>query len=216
MTSGRALIAAVALVILPATAMAQLSTSGQTEEPPGVRAAAVQSLQTYRRLALSSKFGAPGAAAQAELGSPIYDYMIGLDALAKWKGDDFSSLLHPTGRVIYPITSNGEPQSSVTLSKKDEGWHAVEFGSFNEAKARSEAQEAIAGSGPGGQPAKFQVRVSALNVSFLASQLAGKTMLTAMGSQPRLGIEAGKTEPAMQVMLRLQHFAREINPDVPN
>jgi hypothetical protein len=208
------------IVALGVPALAEMPTGGQLMVPEGAQQAAVKSLQIFKQLAApangrSLALEAPGAQ-HATLGAPIKDYIIGLASLQNWDGQNPATLLHATGRLIYPIVTNGMTQSSMTLAKTKGEWTAVTFGSPSEAKSRSLVQKTLNASAPGGNVGAIQVRVPALNAVFIAQKVEGKLELTPIVSQPSLGIEAGKTEQATLLLLRLQPAARQLNLNTPN
>jgi hypothetical protein len=195
----------------------------QAEVPAGARQAAVASLQTFRELAApqenAEKMGldTPEQASQTALGNPIQDYLIGLSDLKGWDGRDPAALLRPTGQLIFPITTEGATRTSVTVAQVKGTWKAAAFGSPNEAQARSRVRESLGSGAPGAAAgATIQVRVPALQAVFVAQQVGGELQFTPIFSLPGLGLEAGRTEPAREVLLRLQPAARELNPNVPN
>jgi hypothetical protein len=193
----------------------------QAEVPADARKAAVESLQTFRELAApenAEKLGLdkPEQAAQAALGNPIQDYLIGLSDLKAWDGRDPGALLRATGQLIFPITTEGATRTSVTVAQIKGTWKAAAFGSPNEARARSEIREKLGGGAPVTAPGTVQVRIPALNAVFVAQQAGGELQFTPIFSVPNLGLEAGKTESAREVLQRLLPAARELNPNVPN
>ena len=205
------------------SAIGQTSNGEQSKIPSDANEAAVESLNTYEALFPQRNvetLNEQGPQAKATLGEPMRDYIIGLNSLKSWDGNDPSILLISTDRIVYPIADNSVVQSDVTISKKNGRWEAVAFGSTTEAQSRSRIRDEIktkVPSGPGGQEATFiQVRIPALNVSFLAQQESGQLIFAPIQSVPNLGIEAGKREPATQVLHRLQPAAKQIDSNVPN
>jgi hypothetical protein len=197
--------------------------------PKDARAAALNSLQTFRQLASAPNkpdiiAGGPGAAADVSLGSPVQDSIIRLSELRQWDGKDPSSLVHLTGRIIFPIVSRAGDrqitQSSMTLAKKDAEWSAIEFGAVAQAQLRDRIQEKItreAPGAPGGNlPAIFQVRVPTLNLTFLASQEDDRLYLTSMDDIPSIKVTDGQKIPAVEMLSELQSATRELTPGAPN
>jgi hypothetical protein len=197
----------------------------QLDAPPDVaNKAANQSLETFRELvtpenAKAYGFDAPGAVASANIGSPVHEAVIGLDSLKKWNGENVESLIKPTGRLIYPIVSkDGISRSSVTLRLKDGGWSPVSFGDAREAQIRSDIRSTIDQSAPAGapKPQVLQVRVPALNLNFLAQRKDNIVLFTSLQSIPSIDIKTGTTEPAKDILTRVQSMAIKVNSDVPN
>ncbi len=223
------LFTAVVLTALAAPASAEEITLSDLTVPKEAQEAAIQSLQIFRQLATAPNqpdiiAGGPGAAAEVSLGVPIQDSVIRLSEFRKWDGKDPSTLVHLTGRLIFPIVSKGGDrqitQSSMTLAKRDGLWKAVEFGSVAEALSRTRIEENIMGTAPkapgANPPLVFQVRFRELNISFLASQVDDALLFTSMETVPSLELELGKTGPARDVLLRLQPIADKLEPGAPN
>jgi hypothetical protein len=209
------------------TMVVRLATvSAQPAAPDGAHQAALQALSTFRQLAVPTDnnpnghialgLNVPGEADHAGIGAPVNDYIIGLIALQKWDGRDPQALLRPTGRVIYPITTDGVTRSSVTLAQKNGQWTAVVFGSADEAQARSRIRANLSAQGPGGDEVGMQVRIPDFQITFLAQRNGQDLQFTPISTLPGLGIEAGKTEPARQLLLRLQPEAKLRSAEVPH
>ena len=54
-----------------------------------------------------------------------------------------------------------------------------------------------------------------MNAVFIAHTVNGTVMLTPINSLPEFGLEAGRTEPAKDVLAHLQPLAGKIDPNVP-
>ena len=109
--------------------------------PESASVAAQDSLYTFKELLSQGAyreydFDSASSVDRIVLGQPLNDAMIGLDQLANWDGANPNDLIRPTGRVVFPITSDGQAHSSVTLAAKDGKWVAVAFGGAREAQAR--------------------------------------------------------------------------------
>jgi len=141
------LIALAVVGALTASAVAQVAPGGPSSpDPPEARAAATASLDTFRQLASpnAKEFSNAPGAAPLDVGRPVADYIIGLDKLVGWNGDDDpAKLLQATGRMIYPIETNGVTWSSVIMSKKNGKWQADEFSGSSEAQLRATTQAKI-------------------------------------------------------------------------
>jgi hypothetical protein len=77
--------------------------------------------------------------------------MIALNPLRDLDGTDAMALLRSTGQFVYPITINGETNSSVTIAQVEGEWVAASFGSPTEARARSSVKDSQS-QGPGASP----------------------------------------------------------------
>lgn len=213
------------LVVAPAMASytcAQVLDGSLASVPSEASKAATESLSTFNALnappGAEAKFVAPGAAKGKEmLGAPLRDYIIGLNSLKAWDGKDPSRLLKPTNRFVYPIIMGGEVKSQVTLSERSGSWQPVEFSNSTLSQATSETREKIRNNAPGAAAVpSIQVRIPAMNATFLAQQENGDLTLTAVQSLPEYGIESGQSASARSVLLKLQPFAKEIDSSLPN
>jgi hypothetical protein len=162
-------------------------------------------------------FETPAQLQQAKVGQPMLDFLIRLDELRNYQGQDPAELLHPTGQVVYPVTFEGQTRSSITLVRQANIWRAVSIGESQLAKARSRVQEGVAlqMGMPGGATDTFQVRIPALNAVFVGNGVSGSLMLTLVATVPDLGVETGSTMPAREVLERAQQLARQIDPNAP-
>lgn len=218
-------------IALAGLSFAQAPSPAQLKESKQAHSVALKSLNTLRQLIMSPDelraLGAPkatiralsapaGASQPLEIGHPLKDYIIGLKSLTEWNGKDVSTLLHPTGRLVYPVLTRGIARLSVTLSRQDNEWKAVELGAPFETDARASAQFMIAREAPGAEQNEFQVRVPALNVVFIAFQQKNRLYFSAIYPRPSLGIKSNKPEQATEMMLHLQPIAKGLRPDVPN
>jgi hypothetical protein len=191
--------------------------------PENANAAAQDSLNTFKELVSQGAyreydFDSASSVDRIVLGQPLNDAMIGLDQLANWDGANPYDLIRPTGRVVFPITSDGQAHSSVTLAFKDGKWVAVAFGGVREARARLAIEGRMMRERAVGSPAPLlsQVRIPALNLQFLARLDKGQLFLTPVEENPELGLEAGREERADLLLRRAQQAASHRNPDVPD
>jgi hypothetical protein len=206
------------LTAAPSTAQAPLMVS----IPDQAKEAAEGSLKTFSSIAgapgNATKLGLrePSEASKVSLGIPLVDYMIDLAALKEWDGTEPMKLLRFTGQFVYPIRVGDSTRSSVTIAKVGDQWTAAVFGSPNEAQARTRVRDSLSDKAPGGETSTIQVRVPALHAIFVARQLGGELDFTPIVSNPTLGLKSGETESAQKVLLRIQPFAKELDPQVPN
>jgi hypothetical protein len=198
---------------LTVSASAQAPTAEQLATPPAASDAAEGSLRAYTLLHPS----APGGEkVTATIGNALHDYYIRLDELKAWDGRDAKRLLHPSGELIYSIKVNGITASEVTVANREGQWKVIAFGPDNEAKSRSAYFETFKVKTLGeGDANVFQVTIPALNATFLAGEFRGSLFLSPIKSQPSFGLEAGKSEPATDILIRLQPAAKKVDPDKP-
>ena len=191
--------------------------------PESANVAAQGSLDTFKDLVSQGgyreyDFDSASSVGRIVLGQPLNDAMIGLDQLVNWDGVNPNDLVRPTGRVVFPITADGQAHSSVTLASKDGKWVAVAFGGASEARARFAIEGRMIRERAAGGPAPpvSQVRIPALNLQFLARLDSGQLLLTPIEDNLQLGLEAGREERADLVLRRARQAASQRNPDVPD
>lgn len=212
------------LALVSGQAMAEAPTREElramTEQTQGVAQA---SLGTFARLLTpenAPRMGlrAPNEATQARLGAPLVDHIIGLTDLQAYDGTrDPAALLRRSDQVVYPVLVDGTPRASTIVARQGNEWRAVSFGSPVATGASEAARRAIArDAAPGAAPAEtFQVRVPALNLVFVGRNDGGTLLLTPTVDVPDLGLMAGRTEPAREVLQRLVPLARAQDPSLP-
>jgi len=211
-----------ALLVTTTSGSGQTLPHGESTSLAAADKAAIESLQTFRQLvtaenAPSYGFDSPGSAAVATVGPPLKDSLIRLDSLKKWDGKEVGDLITPTGRIIYPIASHGNPGSSVTLGLREGKWVPVAFGNARESQSRTTIRNQILTNAPGGTaPQLMQVRVPALNLTFLAYTEDSELIFTPLQTVPSMELSAGKPEPAFNVLRRVQKTALKLNSDLPN
>jgi hypothetical protein len=215
----------IAAIVLASWAFGQapppfLETPAGAVDEAGAHDAATKSLQVLRNYNLSKQADAPGGNPETAVGAHFHDYIVGLEDLKKWDGKDATSILHPTGRIIFQINSKSgaQPvQSSVTVAKTGDTWNYVAFGTPKEAQARSDVLGKTTWTTSAANPADMQqVRVPSLHANFIAQRVNGVLQFTAINSLPKLNIEVGQTEPAEKVLLRMQPAAQKLDPNALN
>ena len=180
-------------------------------------AAAEKALKTFAALLNKDNFRSLGfrelgEGQRATLGTPVEEFMIRLDELAKYTaGQEPSQLLHRTERVTVPVLAGQQPQSSLTMTRKGGDWEASGFGASNYSRLLSETRERLAKQEGRSGAEYFEVRVPALNVSFLGAVSGGRLVFTPLLKDARFGFEAGKPLAADQALLKLVPAAKEHN-----
>jgi hypothetical protein len=195
------------------------ATPGPADEAEAHDAAA-KSLQVLRDYNLSKQADAPGGNPETAVGVHFHDYIVGLEDLKKWDGKDATSILHPTGQIVFQINSKSgaqSAQSSVTVAKTGDTWDYVAFGTPKEAQARSDVLGKTMWATSARNPSDMrQVRVPSFHANFIAQRVNGVLQFTAINSLPKLNIEVGQTEPAEKVLLRMQPAAQKLDPNALN
>lgn len=176
--------------------------SQQPEEAATTAIGVLQKLVTqdnYR----SMGFDSLDQVKQAQLGSPMPVFDIGLEQLKGYKtGTDASSLLTQNPKTIYPVTVNGEVKSSVTISHKAEGYQASSFGNADIVKRLSEYRQ------PQGD---FVVRVPAFNMYYVGRKVENRLLLVPIIDDPRLKAKPGEAIPAENLLEQLVPLANAYN-----
>lgn len=171
-------------------------------------ATAEKSLGTLRALASANPaaLGLKSAdeAGDAQLDTPRVVYAIRLDSLRAYTSTTtIESLLVPQ-KILYPVKLQGQVRTSVELEKRGPEWKAVTFG--NGALA-SRLVENV----PAGDPDWFVVTIPALNAVFRAASSGGAMQLTPVFDDNVLGLRAGQTTPAVEVLTALAIAAQNHN-----
>ncbi len=113
------------------------------------RNAASNSLVTLRRSVnpltfRQMGFDSVGEAAAATNGEPLLIYEVPLNRLREYKSDpDYTKLVEPTPRVIYPVLVGGRTKSSHTLRLDGVGWRPASRGEPQLIKALVEARDKV-------------------------------------------------------------------------
>lgn len=146
-------------------------------------------------------FDTPDQVRDARLGAPLADYMIGLEDLQKYAGeDDPGALFRPTGEMHYPVLTGETTRCLITVAGMEGEWKAVSYGApvlsraLAEAVARTDASPETV----------FAVRIPALNLAFVGHRRGEEIMLTAALTAGQFGLEDGMTAPAREVLGKLQ------------
>jgi hypothetical protein len=172
------------------------------------RPSAEKSLGTLRALASAnpSALGLKSSdeASDAHLETPRVVYAIRLDSLRAYTSTtNIENLLVPQ-KILYPVKLQGQVRSSVELEKRGAEWKAVTFGNGSLASRLIDAA-------PAGDPDWFVVTIPALNVVFRGSNSGSQVQLTPVFDDNVLGLRAGQTRPATEVLAALAIAAQNHN-----
>lgn len=185
---------------------------GALEEAGG---AARKALRTFALLVTDQNFEELGFAnrqevASATLGEPIEEFFIRLDSLQKYEPDQRGIVISPTRRVTYPVLAGEEQRSSLTVGRGEGGWEAVSFGGPNYARLLTEARERLGADRPDSSGI-FEIRVPALNVSFVAFEEGERTVVSPVMDDGRFGFERGAVMALDEALAAMVKAAREHN-----
>lgn len=180
--------------------------------PREADAAAGEALRTFARLVDESNFRqmgflSPDEPERATLADSLAERMVRLDHLREYRGGPVEEILTDTGRMTYLVQVDGEVRSSLKVGVVRGAWQAVAFGAPE--YARRLVAAARSASEHGGEIS--EVRVPALNVSFVASRRDGELTLTPIVDDARFGFTAGEPIPAEQALSSMVEAAREHN-----
>ena len=160
-------------------------------------------------------FDEVGQVRTSRLGAPIAQYMVRLDELKQYAaGADPAGLLHSTGRVTYPLIANGAPRSGITLARKGETWTAESFGGASYVRLLDEVRAQSSRAAGRSLADYFEVRVPALNFTFIGYRDNAGLQLLPILAYPALGMDKGMATPASDVFQKLVPLARAHN-DLP-
>lgn len=190
-------------------------TAPERPAPPEAVKAAEQALGTLALLVTKENrqqmgFDSVEEVRAATLGVPLPEFMVRLDELQKFhEGEDPSRLLHSTGRLTFPVLVQGRTRSSVTLGRGEKGWEAVSYGGPNYIRLLAEERGRLMEKEGRSADEYLEVRVPALNLSFLGARKEGRLFLTPLFEDPRFPLKKGATLPAEEVFKAIQPAARE-------
>ncbi len=173
--------------------------------------AAERALETFAKLVDERNyrqmgFESPDEPERATLGRALAEHMVRLDRLREYTGGPIEELLTDTGRVKYLVEVDGEVRSSLTVGNRGENWQAESFGGANYAELVAAAARGMDDSADA-----FELRVPALNVTFLATRRDGGLVLVPIVDDAGYGFTAGEPIPAQEALSALVEAAREHN-----
>ena len=147
----------------------------------------------------------------ATLGVPWDEYMVRLSDLKAFQaGQDPATLLVSTARRTFPILVGGRTRSSLTLGADAE---PVGFGSPAYVRMLDSLRSQVAQREGAAVADYFEVRVSALNTTFLGSRRNGQLFLTPLKTDAQYGFEAGRTISANDALRAMVSAAQAHNGD---
>lgn len=163
--------------------------------------------ETYGRLGLES----PAEINAASLGSAIRVFMVRLDHLQQFTPErSVAELLVDTKQVIYPVTVQGQVRSGVTMRNVEGKWQVASFGRPAFTRALSEIRQRQSETTKSPSESFFEVRIPALNLSFIGQQARGRLLLTSVTTDARFKLEAGQTMDAQQIFSVIAPYARQL------
>jgi hypothetical protein len=181
----------------------------------GLHLSAGNGLVKYHKLVNQSNFRIFGLKSAAEaqssnLGHPVRDYMVRLDALKAYvPGSNPIPLLTDTHMVHYPVVTGGKSNASMTMGFEGGQWQLVSVGDSNRTL---KLHTAISSSSVVHRQLvdnHFNVRIPALNLEFAGVYDAkGMLFLTPIIDSAEFGLRAGISEQATAIFGRLVQAAK--------
>jgi len=109
------------------------------------------------------------------------------------------------------VLAEGQQRSSLTVEQSDGRWAAVGFGSPSYARLLVAARERLGCDDERPSTACFELRVPALNVSFVARQHGEELVLMPVLDDPRFDFDPGEAVSLDRALEALAPLAREHN-----
>ena len=172
------------------------------------QAAAEAGLVTLRSLVQQQNYAGLGfssleQAQHAQLAEPMRIYRVGLDALTAFKeGSNVDSLVVDGRKSIYPVTADQQVVSSVSVTQREDGWRATDFGNAALARALASHRQS---------KDDIVVWVPAMKIYFTARGSGESLVLTPIMDDPRFDFKAGEAMPASRAFAVLQRNASGYN-----
>ena len=160
-------------------------------------------------------FEAPEEARSSKLSEPIPVFMIRLDELQRYGGEEPGRLLTDVQRSVFPIEVAGQVRSTVEMQAVNGQWRMARIGGAQKIRAMDKQRRSTMASRSLRSSDFFEVRIPALNRVFLGHHDAEGLMLTPLVDDDALALKAGISEPANKVLARLVPEARATPTDMP-
>ena len=183
--------------------------------PGAALAQAHVSLQAVQHLATAKTFRDLGflsleEAGRATLGAPLWDYMVRLDRLSRYKpNDDPAELLEDKGTVRYLVLVGEEVRTGVVVRKIGNEWTVESAGRPALTKALAAAATSASKAVGAAPTTQFVVSIPALQLYFVGRVQEGRLVLTSAVNAPQYGVKAGQTVAASELFAQLSEFAKQ-------
>lgn len=172
------------------------------------QAAAEVGLMTLRSLVRQQNYASLGFSSleqvqHAQLDEPMRIYRVGLDVLMGFKeGSNADSLLIDGRKSIYPVIADQKVVSSISVTQREDGWRATDFGNAALARALASYRRS---------KDDIVVWVPAMKIYFTARGSGESLVLTPIMDDPRFDFKAGEAMPASRAFAVLQRSASGYN-----
>jgi hypothetical protein len=217
----KGLIVILFLIAAPGCSQERVLHQGGSREgaPPrftDAQTAAVQSLQTFRKLLTKDNYKDLGfesveEAVEARLGAPLGIFLVRLDPLREYqRGSDPNTLLADSGQVYYPVLVKEQARAAIVIARADGKWKVASLGNAGLAKQLWRVQKE-AGAPLGGASAPEMI-VQVLGFHFIGRRGANNNLtLTPLVDDPAHNLRAGVEQPADEAFAALVPFAKSYN-----
>lgn len=215
----RIVLAALASVILPCALLSQEVSVAQQQ----AASVAQRSLTSYVQSVLNEKnfakfgFKSFDEAQRSRLGEPYPIKIVGLKDLKAYKPEtSLKTLLIDAQSLWFPVMVDDQTRTKLEMIRKPSGWVAGEFGASKSAQIVAEARAALPKLLEAKQvKAPFTVelvKIPALSASFLyVDGPSGEFMVPATINPQRFGLENATVYSAVDVLTRLEAYAKDID-----
>lgn len=209
------------LTALLAVLSVSSSARAQAAQATDARAArATRALQELPELVNKDNHRALGFESVEEvragkLGEALPVFMIRLDALQQYRGEDPGRLLMDTQRAVYPVEVEGQVRTTVELRSVSGRWEVARLGGAQKIRALDkQRRSSMKARGLRGSDF-FEVRIPALNLSFLGHHDADGLRLTPLADDASLKLQAGQSVLASELLTQLVPLAQATPSDMP-
>lgn len=154
-------------------------------------------------------------ARSGKLGEPMSVFMIRLDDLRRYRGEEPGRLLVDTQRFVYPVEVAGQARTTVEVRAVDGRWETARIGGAQKARALDKSRKSVMRVSGALSSDFFEVRIPALSLFFLGHQNAEGLQLTPLADDASLGLRAGEAQSASKLLARLVPVALATPDDLP-
>lgn len=213
----RILVTCFLIVAFAAPAPGQQAPTAYPQDRQGADSVAREALETFGLLVNEQNFRdlgfeSPDEVRTAALGEPFQQFMVPLDRLREYQADqETTAILTATGLLTYPVLVGENVRSSLAVGRGDEGWSAQSYGGPQYIRLLAEARSRLSREESRPPAEYFEVRVPALNVSFVGSRGEQGVVLTPVLDDARFGFVRGESLPAERALSALVAAARDHN-----
>lgn len=210
-------IVVVAALLYPLMVFGQAIQRSRPNEVEAATAAAHEGMQRFAALVTKDNYAAmgfdsPEQVRSATLGVPVEQYAIGLEDVLRYKAPgDLPQMVKAGERVTFPVLVEGRTRSSVTVRRQNGRWTPESFGAPQYVRMLSEVRERLAAEKQRPVSEYFEVRILALNLTFVGHAQDAQLFLALVHDAPGVDLKRGVLIPADEVMKVIEPLARAHN-----